>query len=341
MDVTTYLPTLINALGHLGGITAFGAFLLLLRRSVRTGSRAETGLPAAAAGLAVCWNAGSLAVLFSSPGSGASQILASLSFAVLSLLPCVLLHLALGTEYRWLRHGGYAVGGVASLSHLSEAFDFPMASHEVGVGLITYGFGALAIVAAVLLSRGRADHRAAGMRAFAAISLFLLAASFVHFGAEHGPGSWAHELLFHHAGIPLALFVLLQDYRFLLLDVFIRLLGAFLLAALFAAALLVLGGQLGLFEPRETGAPQRCGVPHSGECRDRRLPSCARPAARLGARGSLPARQCRRRCPEACARCSRMTRTNSSMKPRNESRDSSPPSAGGFLTRKDPLTGRK
>ena len=254
MDVTTYLPTLINALGHLGGITAFGAFLLLLRRSVRTGSRAETGLPAAAAGLAVCWNAGSLAVLFSSPGSGASQILASLSFAVLSLLPCVLLHLALGTEYRWLRHGGYAVGGVASLSHLSGAFDFPMASHEVGVRLITYGFGALAVVAAVLLSRGRADHRAAGMRAFAAISLFLLAASFVHFGAEHGPGSWAHELLFHHAGIPLALFVLLQDYRFLLLDVFIRLLGAFLLAALFAAALLVLGGQLGLFEPRETGA---------------------------------------------------------------------------------------
>ena len=178
-------------------------------------------------------------------------MVASLSFAVLSLLPCVLLHLALGAEHRWLRLAGYAVGGAASLTHLSEAFRLPLASHEWGVQLITYGFGGLAVIAALLLSLWRADHRAAGMRAFAALSLFLLAASFVHFGAEHGPGSWAHELLFHHAGIPLALFVLLQDYRFLLLDVFVRLLGAAVLAALFAATLLVLGGQLGLLNPRD------------------------------------------------------------------------------------------
>lgn len=254
MDVTTHLPILINALGHLAGITAFGAFLILLIRSVRAGSRTGIGLPAAAAALAVCWNAGSLAVLFSPAGSGTGEIVASLSFAVLSLLPCVLLHLALEWQYRWLRLAGYVVGIVASGIHLAEAIDFGRASHELGVQLITYGFGALAVIAAVLLSRGRADHRAAGMRAFAAMSLFLLAASFVHFGAEHGPGSWAHELVFHHAGIPLALFVLLQDYRFLLLDVFVRLLGTAVLAALFAAALLVLGGQLGFLALQDADA---------------------------------------------------------------------------------------
>ncbi len=35
----------------------------------------------------------------------------------------------------------------------------------------------------------------------------------------------------HHAGIPLALFVLLQDYRFVLLDAFVRFLANALLAA--------------------------------------------------------------------------------------------------------------
>ena len=63
------------------------------------------------------------------------------------------------------------------------------------------------------------------MRMLGAMALFLFAVSFLHFGEVHGPDAWAHELLLHHAGIPLALVVLLQDYRFLLLDVFIRFLG--------------------------------------------------------------------------------------------------------------------
>src|SRR5690606_18609212 len=59
----------------------------------------------------------------------------------------------------------------------------------------------------------------------------------------------------HHAGIPLALFVLLQDYRFLLLDVFVRLLGAGLLAAGLAGGLGVSARLLGLLdiEEHETG----------------------------------------------------------------------------------------
>jgi signal transduction histidine kinase len=57
--------------------------------------------------------------------------------------------------------------------------------------------------------------------------------SFVHFGAGHASQAWSAELLVHHAGIPLALFVLLQDYRFVLLDAFVRFLAnAFLAAAL-------------------------------------------------------------------------------------------------------------
>ena len=96
-----------------------------------------------------------------------------------------------------------------------------------------------------------------GMRFLAAMALFLLAVTFVHFGRGHEPGAWLHELVIHHAGIPLALFVLLQDYRFLLLDVFVRLAGACLLAAAFALSLLWLADSLGLLN---TGAATTLGL---------------------------------------------------------------------------------
>ena len=44
---------------------------------------------------------------------------------------------------------------------------------------------------------------------------------------------WSRELAFHHAAIPLALLVLLQDYRFVLLDAFLRFLANVFLAAVF------------------------------------------------------------------------------------------------------------
>lgn len=246
MHAAAHLPVLINALGHVAGTAAFSVLLALLVRSAwRTGAQPMTA-PISAAALALAWNAGSLAVLLA-PAGATAELLASASFTVLSLLPGVLLHLALGREHLWLRRAGYAVSASAGAMHAAEAAGLPWGSHEAGIDLITFGFGALAIVAAAVLARNRAAARGAGLRALAAMSLFLLAASFLHFGPEHGPASWTHELFLHHAGIPLALFVVLQDYRFLLLDVFVRWLGAGLLAAALAAGLLAGGSALGLF----------------------------------------------------------------------------------------------
>lgn len=253
MDAVLHLPILTNALGHVAGVVVFGAFLGLILRAPMRHSGAGTAAPAAAAALALFWNLGSLVVVLGEPSSVLSEAVASLSFTVLSLLPPVLLHLALGREYPPLRAGGYAIGGLAAAAHLAEAFNLGIAGHDFGIRLITFGFGALAVGAAALLSRGRAARRAAGMRAVAAMALFLLAASFVHFGGEHGPGSWGRELLFHHAGMPLALFVLLQDFRFLLLDVFLRVVGAAGIAAGIAAALLTAGNRLGLLQLQDAG----------------------------------------------------------------------------------------
>ncbi len=242
MEFLVHFPILLNVLGHAAGITAFGAFMVLLFRSPRPGIR----VPAAAAGLALCWNLGSVVVLLVDTASPVQEIVATISLAVLSFLPCTLLHSALQGEHKWLNGVGYVIGAIAAAIHLSNAFGLTIVSQAAGISAIIYGFGALAVVGAVLLARSGTPRHGAGMRFLAAMALFLLAASFVHFGRAHEPGAWFHELVFHHAGIPLALFVLLQDYRFLLLDVFVRLVGACLLAAAFAASLLWLADSLGL-----------------------------------------------------------------------------------------------
>ncbi len=246
-QASLHLPLLANALGHLSGVAVFAAFLYLLRRSRRRGSSGEMRAPEAAALIALLWNAGSLAVLaldsFDAPGETWT---AALSFAALSLLPGVLLHLSLGDGKPLLRGLGYAVSLAAVGLHLAEAIGVRSGLHGAGLALITYGFGALAIAAAFSLGGERGRIRAAGMRALGAMGLFLFAMSFLHFGAGHGPEAWGHELIFHHAGIPLALLVLLQDHRFLLLDVFIRFLGGAALAGAAATALLAVGQAAGV-----------------------------------------------------------------------------------------------
>ena len=84
----------------------------------------------------------------------------------------------------------------------------------------------------MLVYRGEHD-RATTSRLVGTMSLFLLAVSFVHLGSGHARQIWSQELAFHHAAIPLALLVLLQDYRFVLLDAFFRFLANVFLAAVF------------------------------------------------------------------------------------------------------------
>ncbi len=239
-----HFPILLNLLGHTAGITAFGAFLVLLVRSPRPDIR----VPAAAAALALCWNLGSLTVLLAEPAGQFQAAVSALSLAFLSMLPCTLLHSALGNEHRWLSAAGYTVGAAAATIHVTNALGVPVASPGTGLASINYGFGSLSVIGAVLLARGGSQRTRSGMRTLAAMALFLLALSFVHFGRAHEPGAWLHELVFHHAGIPLALFVLLQDYRFLLMDVFVRLAGSVLLAAAVAGTILWVADLLGLVQ---------------------------------------------------------------------------------------------
>ncbi len=223
-------PLLINILGHAAGALIFAIFLgLLYSGRGWSGSRGRY-LPGLAAALSLLWNLGSLVVL-TWPGLPAAVqgVLVACSFSTLTLLPAVLLHISLGGRSRGLVIAGYALGAIASGMHFVEIRGNAPAWHQSALLVTTIGFLLLTALAAVSAAYSR---RPGGIRILAAMCLALFAMSFVHFGVGHGSQAWASELVVHHAGIPLALFLLLQDYRFVLLDAFIRFLANALLAAL-------------------------------------------------------------------------------------------------------------
>src|ERR1700759_608290 len=94
---------------------------------------------------------------------------------------------------------GYIVSGLAVVLHVSDLITDAPRYHYAAILLVTIGFGGLAAVSAI---------RDRGPRLAASMVLFLFAISFVHFEAAHAAGAWSGEIALHHAGIPLALYVL-------------------------------------------------------------------------------------------------------------------------------------
>ena len=136
--------------------------------------------------------------------------------------------------------------------------------HYAAILLVTIGFAVLT-AASVVQEALVGPRDGGGKRLAGAMVLFLFAISFAHLGAAHDIKAWSGEAALHHAGIPLALFVLLQDYRFLLLDAFIRFLVNGLLAALAVWVSLVAEAKLGLVA-RASHDPFYAGVIFTSAC---------------------------------------------------------------------------
>jgi two-component system, LytTR family, sensor kinase len=229
---------LVNALGHSAGVLIFGIFLYLLIQDRASRRLAGSTKSLLAAALALLWNLASLIVLGADSSSQFATVIAAISFSVLSLLPAVLFDLCLQERFRVLVRLGYGLSAVTIVLHVAELFHDSSQYHRWGLSLITIGYGALTCAAAagVFISRdegSRDGRRAMTSRLVGTMSLFLLAMSFVHFRSGDVTQVWSRELAFHHAAIPLALLILLQDYRFVLLDAFLRFLANVFLAAIF------------------------------------------------------------------------------------------------------------
>ncbi len=238
---------LFNILGHAGGALIFAIFLVLLVRGRGWSGNRGRALPALAAALALVWNLGSLTILaFPALPPEFLDFTAWLSFSVLSLLPAVLLQVSLNESRPVLVGTGYALSSVAIALHFWEVFHEGASLHQLALEVITVGFLVLTAVAILPLRGGW--RTSGGGRLAASMCLALFAMSFLHFGTGHADQAWSGELVIHHAGIPLALFVLLQDYRFVLLDAFVRFLANALLAAILTGLVIEAAFRLVLVE---------------------------------------------------------------------------------------------
>jgi anti-sigma regulatory factor (Ser/Thr protein kinase) len=221
---SAHQPLLANLLGYSAGTLIFGIFLALLLKD-RAGQRLRSSrLTLAATLAALAWNAGSLALLFVD-----STSLLVLTTSALSLLPALLLDQLLDGRLRWIVRAGYALSAAAMGLHASEQWLSGEELHGRTLMATAVGFAVLTGISGVALHRKQPELR----RALAAMGLALFALSLVHFHNEGAAHAWPWELAVHHSGIPLALFVLMQDYRFVLLDAFLRFLANILLAGLF------------------------------------------------------------------------------------------------------------
>jgi two-component system LytT family sensor kinase len=244
--LSLHAPVLVNTIGHCAGAIAFGILLYLLLLDWRRATSDRSLLPSIAACLALLWNMGSLIGMATAPaGDAVADVIIAGSFSVLSLLPAVLLHISLRSRPRFLWIAGYAVSGIAVILHIGDLITAAPRFHYAAILLVTIGFAILTTIS-VIQEAVTGPHDGSGKRLAGAMVLFLFAISFVHFESAHDIKAWSGEAALHHAGIPLALFVLLQDYRFLLLDAFIRFLVNGTLAALAVWIAIKAEAQLGL-----------------------------------------------------------------------------------------------
>jgi two-component system, LytTR family, sensor kinase len=223
--LASHEPLLVNLLGHLAGAVVFAIFLALVLRS-GAGPRSGRATGAAAAA-AFFWNAASFVAL-AWPG-WAGELVTVAAMAALSLLPAMLLDLGLDGRPRGFVRAGYVLGFAAALLHIAEIRWPGLPIHQRTLWLTAAGF-------ALLTAGGWLANRRPGRGRLAVMALVLFSLTFAHFHDEGAHAAWPLELAIHHAGIPLCLFVLAHDYRFLLLDAFIRFLANLVLAGLFAFA---------------------------------------------------------------------------------------------------------
>jgi two-component system LytT family sensor kinase len=243
--VTLRDPILINTIGHMAGLLLFAVMIALLIRDRRSHGIRQTRLSIAAAALALAWNVGSLVALASPDASSRFvAIVMAVSFSVLSLLPAILLQVAVRRQQQTIVGLGYLISLCAVALHVSELFSASVLPHQVALLLVAIGFGGLTIAAFLI---GRARYKDS-TELLSLACLLLFTTSFPHFGYQHVGSPWSLEITWHHIGVPVALVVLLRDYRFLLLDTFVRFLMNSALASGYLTAVLLLSQRFSLWK---------------------------------------------------------------------------------------------
>ncbi len=204
-----------NTLGQCAGIVVFSLLFYVFLSDWKRSERLRSGLPTIAAVLGLIWNVGGLLVLY--PGFSQDpvfHVLHAFALSALSFFPAVLLHIWLQPRDRYLCIGGYLLSLAAAILQIRAELTKPLLACQAPSLLIAIGFSGLTIICLCQSLRRsrlrwRAGHLAAAMLVLLPAILFI----------SHDASLPGH---FYHLGIPLSLFMLRFDFRFIILDALLR-----------------------------------------------------------------------------------------------------------------------
>lgn len=228
--------TLVHLAGFITGIVLYamlGTMALRARTTDRRAQRDDVLLLVAMLGLV--WNVGALVMIGAADfGRGAAPAwLTAAAFSALGFLPATVIQMAVVPTSRWrpVVAAGYALSGVASGLQFVAAFHNAVPS-PAALWLLSLGFPGVLIW---LIVAGEA--RAAGGRAIAAAALAAFATTALHLSRHSAQvnESFLAAVLGHQGSLPLVLTILYQDYRFALVDLFLKRAVALLLLVAIAA----------------------------------------------------------------------------------------------------------
>lgn len=261
--MTPIAPILVNLLGYVTGTALYAMLLLMVMNSSRSTSMENKPgvdlpdrLPLLTGLLGLIWNVGALFnTLLQGIAAGswpkssglvlASPLINAAAFSALGFLPAVVVHSLLrqkeGLKARaafWITLIAYGLSSVAAGMHFQQAITRQFAPSHLALHILTIGFLGLIVTLFMYFWRVRAINHFSRNGMGWALALAVFAVSALHLSHHQGQEfSWWAELIGHHASLPLAVTILYQDYRFALVDLFLKRALSLVLLVAFALAL--------------------------------------------------------------------------------------------------------
>ncbi len=228
---------LINLLGFTVGVALYALLLVMVVSYRRKNSKIDW-LLLTTAGLGLLWNTGELFELFYRDffQTSVSPMLSAASFSALGFLPSVVVHSAEKAKNKFsiLTVTAYALSFFAAVVHFQSAIFYGVAPSDFALKILS--FGSVALLAGLFTSNLR---QTLDKKAIWASALLIFAVSAFHLSGKTEESSWLVELVAHQSSLPLAIAILLQDYRFAFADLFLKRAVSLILLALFAFGLYV------------------------------------------------------------------------------------------------------
>jgi two-component system LytT family sensor kinase len=228
---------LINLLGYITGSVLYAMLLVMalgrqrVALSIGMGgasSEKDDRLPLLTALLGLAWNLGALTAFVTRNFANVRPfpLLMAIAFTSLGFLPAVVVHSLMRTGDGWRRRPpalaitvvAYGLCVTAGALHFQQAIVKGTAPSQWALRVLTVGFAALIVALLFIVRRQNGWQRAVWVSALA-----LFAVSALHLSHHEGRDySWPLELIGHHASLPLAAAILYEDYRFALVDIFLK-----------------------------------------------------------------------------------------------------------------------